>query len=350
MIKVSLTLLFSFLLAFCQTPKPGASLPAKKIVYCSGESTIQRIYSINSDGSANTQLTENLSYHNSEDIRPIWSPDGERILFLSNRQFQTTKKLYLISSDGSSFRELTYSSYDSFTESSPAWSPDGAHIAYTSENALGAPKIYLIRADGTEAPFRLTSQADTIYEDQVSWSPDGSRLAFMSIADDNEEIFIVNNDGSNLTRITNHAASDWMPLWSPDGTKLLFLSSRDGGTDLYITNDTATATTRLTNDGLEKGLASWSPDGSQILYQKIESAGNSQIYSVPSGGGVPLNLSSNAYNEIEPAWSPDGRKISFTSDREVFSELYTMSANGQNRKRLTFNALGIQDGCSNWEK
>lgn len=345
-IKFSFTLIFSFLLAFCQTPEPATSTPSKRIAYCSGEATDLNIHSINIDGSADTQLT----YHTAQDIRPLWSPDGESILFQTNRFNSIVYKLYLMNKNGSDPRNITNTVTDLFTESFPAWAPDGTHIAYTSENALGAPKIYLLKTDETEPPFRLTSQADAIYEDQVSWSPDGSRLAFMSIADDNEEIFMVNNDGSNLTRITNHAASDWMPLWSPDGTKLLFLSSRDGGTDLYVTNDTATATTRLTEDGLEKGLASWSPDGTQILYQKMEAAGNSQIYSVPSGGGIPLNLSSNVYNEIEPAWSPDGKKISFTSDREVFSELYTMSVDGSNRKRLTFNALGVQDGCSNWEK
>ena len=81
-----------------------------------------------------------------------------------------------------------------------------------------------------------------------SWSPDGSKIAFMSTREVNYNIYIMNPDGTNQTRLTNNPASDNRPDWSPDGSKIVFASSRDGNSEIYVMDPDGTNQTRLTNN------------------------------------------------------------------------------------------------------
>jgi len=89
--------------------------------------------------------------------------------------------------------------------------------------------LLLISACSNESPTQFTAF-------DPSWSPDGSKITFSSDIDGNDEIYVMNADGSNQTRITNNDAEDWYPSWSPDGSKIAFTSERDGDFEIYVMN------------------------------------------------------------------------------------------------------------------
>ena len=80
-----------------------------------------------------------------------------------------------------------------------------------------------------------------------AWSPDGSKLAFVSKRDGNEEVYIMDADGSRQTNLTNHAARDWGAAWSPDGSQLAFVTDRDGNFEIYLVDVASGLLTRLTD-------------------------------------------------------------------------------------------------------
>ena len=91
------------------------------------------------------------------------------------------------------------------------------------------------------------------------------KIAFKSHRDGNDEVYVMNTDGTNQVRLTNNSEIDDVPSWSPDWTKIVFHSRRDGNYQIYMMNADGTNQTRLSNNSFNDGLPSWSPDGSKIL-------------------------------------------------------------------------------------
>ncbi len=172
----------------------------------------------------------------------------------------------------------------------------------------------------------------------------GSKIAFVSSRDGNAEIYVMDADGANVTRLTNNQASDGAPTWSPDGTQIAFASSRDGNRDIYIMNADGSGQVRLTTHEANDGGPSWSPDGSMIAFDSGRS-GSSQVWrtNVDAGNwGSNLTQLTNDHplgrvNNFL-AWSPNGLWIAFEADRDRDDpEIYLANAvDGTNQQRLTF--------------
>ena len=161
---------------------------------------------------------------NPRDVQtPAWSPDGRKLAFVSQRDGNS--EIYVMNADGSGQRRLTWSEGD---DTHPSWSPDGRQLVFDS-NRDGIWNLYVMEAGGG-AERRLThrgASADSSrdYARHPSWSPDGRRIAFDSDRDGNEEVYVVDADGSRPTRVTNHPGSDNHASWTPDGTSLLLSST-----------------------------------------------------------------------------------------------------------------------------
>jgi dipeptidyl aminopeptidase/acylaminoacyl peptidase len=160
-------------------------------------------------------------------------------------------------------------------------------------------------------------------------------IAFRSHRDSKaDEIWVMNGDGSRLTRLTNNSSDDDLPAWSPDGTKIAFCSVRDGNWEIYVMNADGSHQTRLTDKPGEDCAPSWSPDGTQIIFMSNRD-GNSEIYVMNADGGEQTRLTDNPAFDAFPDWVPDGRQIVFVSDSDGQADIYVMSADGGGITRLT---------------
>jgi Tol biopolymer transport system component len=219
------------------------------------------------------------------------------------------------------------------TESqSPALRANGK-IAFTS-NRDGNDEIYVMNNDGSNQS-RLTNNARS--DLNAAWSPEGNKIAFTSYRDGNAEIYVMNADGSNQINVTNSPATDRMPAWSPDGHRIAFTSNRNGYSEIHVMNADGTSQTRLVS-GLDP---SWSPDGSKIaLVQRNgeTSYSASEIHVVNRDGSSQVNLTNDQAFDDMPAWSPDGSRIVFGSSGTPWdygSDIYVMNALGSNRTAYT---------------
>lgn len=219
------------------------------------------IFIMNSDGSEKKQITNNEF----DDRYFEWSPDGKQIAFWSFRNKQGD--IYVINIDGNAELKLTnnpkYPNHISYNID-PTWSPNGKTILYMSTN-FNTPhyEIYAINSDGSnEIRLTHTESSEWLTSGKQMWSPDGKKLAFMYWdKEDIDRIYIMNSEGSERVFITD-GPRDTDPRWSPDGRKIAFLSYRDGQPEIYIMNNDGSNQTRLTYSNINESWLSqfqWSP-------------------------------------------------------------------------------------------
>ncbi len=235
------------------------------------------------------------------------------------------EQIYVMNPDGSNQTRLTEgSTYNA----DPAWSPDGARIAFSS-NRDGKISIYSMDSGGGNV-IRLTDNASANVEQQPNWSPDGTKIAFVGYRNGNLDIYVMNSDGSNQSRLTNHPADDGYPSWSPDGAKIAFASNRLAGDyDIFLMNADGSNQVHLAGDAGDDLSPTWSPDGSQIAYSghdieffvifSIDFGTYISIVSSVDGSIVGSLGAPDFTNSTSPAWSPDGKKIAFARDFQIFT-------------------------------
>lgn len=207
--------------------------------------------------------------------------------------------------------------------------------------------IFRIEADGS-GQQQLTNAPWFDWDPAVS--ADGARIAFSRLyshgrvtSKKKAAIFVMNADGSELTRLTSKRFLDFEPVWSPDGEWIAFKRTYRGlvNAELFVIAADGSAMRRLTNYPMVDSGPSWSPDGSRLVYQRNRRGGNFEIRVVGADGEGDAVLTSTLSDEA-PAWSPDGARIAFTSYREEDDlDVWVMNADGTGQRALTDNG--------NWE-
>jgi Tol biopolymer transport system component len=324
---------------------------------------------MNADGSGQTRLTQ--TNVNARNVQPTWSPDGTQIAFQSNRD--GNNQIYVMNADGTNLTRLTS---DSAADAQPAWSaasgsppnqppvatftsscsgltctftstssdPDGSIVAYSwtfgdsgtstvanPSHAYGSAGTYAVTLTVTDNQRATDSVSDSV---TVSVPSVAGKIAFTSNRDGNNEIYVMNADGTGVTRLTNNPAADGQPAWSPDGSRVVFTSNRDGNNELYVMNADGTGVTRLTDNPALDVTPAWSPDGSRIVFVS-ERDGNDEIYVMNADASAVTRLTSNPTWDGEPAWSPDGSRLAFVSNRGGTLDVYVMNADGTGVAQLT---------------
>jgi Tol biopolymer transport system component len=272
-----------------------------RIVFYSERDGNAEIYTMNPDGSDPRRLT----FNQFEDSAPAWSPDGSQIAFISDRDDphpgacfpDCFTQIYVMDADGSDEHRLIESE---FPMQHPDWHPDGTRLSFDSERDFQAD-IYVVNADGRGLQ-RLIE--DGFWAD---WSPDGTQIAFASKRDGNVEIYVADADGRNQRRLTDNSRLDYFPAWSPDGRRIAFAALEQQR--IYVMNADGSDEQPLADLARSEDPA-WSPDGSHIVFQS-SSTGNFEIYTVDvedvlqgKADAGPRRLTDNHAGDFWPAWGP----------------------------------------------
>lgn len=212
-------------------------------------------------------------------------------------------------------------------------------IVFASDRDGKYLQIYLMNPNGSNQTRLTYNNANDHYP---SWSPDGTKIVFVSDRDGNPEIYVINADGTNQTRLTNNSAGEFHPRWSPDGTEIAFVSNRDGNNEIYIMNPDGTGQTPLTNNPANDDSPFWSPDGTKIVFTSSRS-GTKNVYVMNADGTNPKQQTSGRWADYT-GWSPDGTKIAF-SDRGA---IWVMKADGTNQTPVLNFGCCISPYMDSW--
>ncbi|NIM94493.1 MAG: hypothetical protein GTO18_12395 [Anaerolineales bacterium] len=213
-------------------------------------------------------------------------------------------------------------------------------IAFESYRT-GSPLIYVMNADGSEE----RQLSGGILADL---SPDSLKIVYISSGrSGNNDIFVMNLDGSDRRNVTNTNANEYHPVWSPDGSQILFSSDRDGetgelsATEIYVMFADGGNVRRLTENNAADGEPRWSPDGLRIVFYSMRDGESgdgwdaAEIYTIDADGSNLHRLTNNSVLDVYPAWSPDGSRIAFVSERDGVMNIYTMKVNGTEVIQIT---------------
>jgi tol-pal system beta propeller repeat protein TolB len=288
-------------------PHRAAAATPDKIVFSRVTGSSVDITVVNVDGTNPVDLSHNGDKNNL-DYFPAWSPDGTRIAFQrlhvepvsSATAPKSHNQIYVMNADGSSPVNLTDDPQGDYY--SPAWSPDGQRLVYvSSEGDNRNYDIYVMNTDSSN-PARISDR----YGLNVSpvWSPDGKSIAFVSDRAGKAEIYVMGADGSNPTRLTTTPGTKQIsasPDWSPDGRHITFVSNRDGNMEIYVMNADGSNPIRLTNTPDSEAYPRWSPDGRLILFMVVGKDSN-QIDVMNADGSNRVQVAEG----FGPAWVVEG--------------------------------------------
>ncbi len=239
------------------------------------------------------------------------------------------------------------------TDTNPTVSPDGNRIIFQSDRS-GRRALYVRSVDGGPVIAFLDSGDEPRYAD---WSPDGDRVVFAAEVDGEDDIFVIDIDGTNRQRLTKHPARDGHPRWSPDGSRIFFNSERvasepeapqtgEDVVDIFSVRSDGTDLTRHTWCRSECSYPSISPDGTRLLYRRVfwtvgedgTRVRNSEIVAANLDGSDEVNLTQDPAYDVYPIWSHDGRWVYFSSVRpaaERQMHVWRIPAEGGSPERLT---------------
>ena len=301
---VILVLFIATLLLSCWSA--NAQSTSSKIVFADNAG---RLLLINADGTGQSVLLPGSSILNNN---PVYSPDGSKIAF--NRQNGFKTEICVINADGTNLVVLTSANPqgESGENFSPSWSPDGSKIVFASNwNGRRKSEIWIMNANGTGL-VQLTTNVQLgsdgggpLFGNDTTpvWSPDGSRIAFSSTRDGltDTELYVMNADGSNQTRLTDNTADDRNPTWSPDSQRIAFDRNATADFGINIINRDGTNLVNVTHDHFDP---SWSPDGGKFVCTGFDSNFEIAIFTINADGTNRTKITNNNFSARAPSWAP----------------------------------------------
>jgi Tol biopolymer transport system component len=248
-----------------------------------------------------TQLTNIFAL----ETRPIWSPDGTKLAFISERGGK--KNIWVMPSAGGEAKlitGITFVNSDILFIDTPVWSPDGKTIAFSAPSGPEESRgIWMAPAEGGKATRIECDFEKTIWE--IDWSPDGENIAFNSGEGDIYVLPLKSREPINLTKKNREELRFYNPRWSPDGKKLVFQSG-DQGIGIIDAEGGESQLLLGKVKGLRKGF-SWSPDGEYIYFSQWEK--KMKLCRISTKDGKIQKLGIDGYH---PDISPDGSRMVFT--------------------------------------
>lgn len=213
----------------------------------------------------------------------------------------------------------------------------------------GQADVWIMNDNGSNQT-KLTDSTD--FEFAPAFSPDGSKIVYVN--ETTKQLFVMDVDGGNKTPIwTSEYGYFGYPSWSPDGQKIVFRDGPYNNYDLFwiYSDGSSVSANQITTDAMHWGIHDWSPDGTEIVSSRrtIPSFSYSvEVVKIPSSGGSVVSLTAGGTcgytcENDRPSWSPDGSKIAYDSgeygkdigDSMYPHDIYVMNEDGTNKQRLT---------------
>ncbi len=253
--------------------------------------------------SLSRHITMAITHDTNNDFLPDWSPDGQHIAFVSDRD--GFYNIYISDAQGHDTRSLVDDSGSN--QYNPVWSPDGQYITYVNEEKGYGEIMLYDMATGT------TKSLTDSYRTHVNpvWSPDGKNITFVSDLDErwNTKIYSLNVATRIISPILIGSATN--PIWSPDGRYLLYISGYEKP-NLYLWDNTLSQSTLLyTGDFISNDTPAWSADGRSIVFSAFTTNSNSGLFQLPvaeclvqSPDCTPHELTTIPAFYRNPRWKP----------------------------------------------
>jgi len=235
----------------------------------------------------------------STDLSPRFSPDGESVVFTSDRE--DDRSLYLVEVDGGTITRVTDTSA---LDLDPTWLPDGSGIVYIQRADSEPTSIASLMAIDLEGD-EITVVSSLSYEAFPDVSADGLVVEACATAS-GFTLCIRSLDMRRANTLFEEPSRDWQPVWSPDGAEVVYTSDASGSDDIWIIDFETGNRRQLTDLPSKESDPTWSPDGTQIAFT-TDRDGESEIWTMSADGGDAAKLTAGS----KPHWSPDGAFIVF---------------------------------------
>ncbi len=319
--------------------------PNGKIVFQStqgGDGYTNDLYVMDAGGKQQMRLTDDPG----DDVSAVWSPQGDRIAFLTDRR-GSGYEIHLMGADGSNQRPLREES--PVVPFSFVWSPDGTRLAYSD-----GTDVYVVEVDGTQAPVNVSINKPAGSTDkEPSWSPDGGRLVLRSVTNCGgcSDLHVVNaSDGGGRIALSTGPGFDDAPRWSPAGDLIAYEGDR-AERGLYVTAADGTGTEKLVSGAVGSfGPAEWSPDGTRLAFRAM--AGNI-VHVVNADGSGLKPLSDAESSSVNIFWSPDGTKVGFhNANANGWVDIFVVNSDGSGRRSAAnyTKTRGADEFAYSWQK
>ena len=284
------------------------------------------------------QLTDHTEDGSDFNLKPAFSPLGDRLAFFSNKSDYTD--IYLISAiDGQELDRLVKGERSGGLESlryfrsSIAWSPDASQIAFVAKSG-GSDVLYRLRVEDKSMLKKYRFPLDVI--SSPSWSPRGDQIVFNGLRNGYSDLYLLQIETGDLTRLTEDWYDDAEPVWSPQGDRIAFSSDRSstpaeesdtafayGDYDIYIMDlSSGEIQPAVMAEGQQKS-PTWSPRGDNICYSSDEN-GINNLYVLDLKTGESCPITDVIGGCFSPSWSTDGKRLAFSYFHKGGWDLYVM--------------------------
>jgi len=281
-----------------------------------------------------------------------WTPDGKSLVVSSGKFFK--RRLILLSVDTGGVKELTAAPLGEepvLGDEAPVVSPDGLQLVFVRQTTSGIAGLYLMPLAGGE-PRRLTQFASAF--PGVSWTADGRELVYAGRVGDTLTLWrrpVETPAGSQAKRIEGVESGAFRPVLShPAGSPARLAYARPVfDTNIWVRETTSSPPAHKLVDSTRPDThPQFSPDGRRLAFTS-ERSGSLQIWVANSDGSNPLQLTTLARGFINaPRWSPDGKVIVFTSTQNSNQDIYSVPADGGPLRRVT--SAPSREGRPSWSR